>query len=137
MAPYQSSAQTPTPRENSTLVFPSDSALFAKNTGGGAFGASHQISPSPLPSMSCARLNVGTLMNRGSGLRIGKILGIPIYLHSTWVFIFAAITYVIPSQFKPQHPLWTNTQHWTVGALTTLPFFPPSPFPHPSHTALP
>ena len=62
-------------------------------------------------------------MNRGSGLRIGKILGIPIYLHSTWVFIFAAITYVIASQYKQQHPLWTDTQHWTVGVLTSLLFF--------------
>src|SRR5207302_7917149 len=62
-------------------------------------------------------------MNRGSGLRIGKILGIPIYLHSTWVFIFAAITYMIASQFKQQHPLWTDAQHWTVVVLTSLLFF--------------
>jgi Zn-dependent protease len=62
-------------------------------------------------------------MNRGSGLRIGRILGIPIYLHSTWVFIFAAITYIIASQFKQQHPLWTDTQHWTVGVVTSLLFF--------------
>jgi len=62
-------------------------------------------------------------MNRGSGLRIGKILAIPIYLHSPWVFIFAAITYVIASQYKQQHPLWTDTQHWTVGVLTSLLFF--------------
>jgi Zn-dependent protease len=62
-------------------------------------------------------------MNRGSGLRIGKILGIPIYLHSTWVFIFAAITYIIASQFKQEHPLWTDAQHWTVGVLTSLLFF--------------
>src|SRR6266704_2079950 len=86
--------------------------------------------------MSCARLNVGTLMNRGSGLRIGKILGIPIYLHSTWVFIFAAITYVIASQFKQQHPLWTNTQHWTVGVLTSLLFFASVLFHELSHSVV-
>jgi Zn-dependent protease/predicted transcriptional regulator len=62
-------------------------------------------------------------MNRGSGLRIGKILGIPIYLHSTWILIFAAITFFIASQFKQEHPLWTVTQHWTVGVLTSLLFF--------------
>src|SRR5713101_2127912 len=33
---------------------------------------------SPLPPTACATLKVQTLMNRGSGLRIGKILGIPI-----------------------------------------------------------
>jgi len=62
-------------------------------------------------------------MNRGSGLRIGKILGIPIYLHATWVFIFAAITYMIASQYKQEHPSWTEAQHWTVGVLTSLLFF--------------
>jgi len=53
-------------------------------------------------------------MNRASGLRIGKILGIPIYLHSTWVFIFAAITWIIASQYKRDHPSWTDTQHYAV-----------------------
>ena len=56
-------------------------------------------------------------------MRIGKIIGIPIYLHSTWVFIFAAITWIIASQFKQQHPLWSDTQHWAVGILTSLLFF--------------
>src|SRR5258707_11390679 len=59
-------------------------------------------------------------MNRGSGLRIGKILGIPIYLHSTWVFIFAAITYMMASRSKQEHPVWTDMQHWSVGVLTSL-----------------
>jgi Zn-dependent protease len=62
-------------------------------------------------------------MNRGSGLRIGKILGIPIYLHSTWVIIFAAITYIIAAQYRQEHPLWTDAQHWIVGILTSLLFF--------------
>ena len=75
-------------------------------------------------------------MNRGSGLRIGKILGIPIYLHSTWVFIFAAITYMIAAQFKQQHPLWTDTQHWTMGVLTSLLFFASVLFHELSHSAV-
>src|SRR5947207_14306516 len=75
-------------------------------------------------------------MNRGSGLRIGKILGIPIYLHSTWVFIFAAITYVIASQYKQQHPLWTDTQHWTLGVLTSVLFFAPVLFHEPAHSVV-
>jgi Zn-dependent protease len=75
-------------------------------------------------------------MNRGSGLRIGKILGIPIYLHSTWVFIFAAITYIIASQYKQQHPLWTDTQHWAVGVLTSLLFFASVLFHELSHSVV-
>jgi len=75
-------------------------------------------------------------MERGSGLRIGRILGIPIYLHSTWVFIFAAITWIIASEFKQQHPLWTNSQHWTVGILTSLLFFASVLFHELSHSAV-
>src|SRR6266849_1718486 len=75
-------------------------------------------------------------MNRGSGLRIGRILGIPIYLHSTWVFIFAAITFIIASQFKLQHPLWSDTQHWAVGVLTSLLFFASVLFHELSHSVV-
>ncbi|MCU1317815.1 MAG: Zinc metalloprotease, partial [Candidatus Acidoferrum typicum] len=75
-------------------------------------------------------------MNRGAGLRIGKILGIPIYLHSTWVFIFAAITYIIASQFNKEHPLWTDTQHWAVGVLTSLLFFASVLFHELSHSVV-
>lgn len=89
-----------------------------------------------LPSMSCARLTVRPPMNRGSGLRIGKILGIPIYLHSTWVFIFAAITYMIASQYKQEHPAWTDIQHWTVGILTSLLFFSSVVFHELSHSVV-
>src|SRR5260370_33593459 len=82
-----------------------------------------------LPLKSCARLTVRPPMNRGSGLRIGKILGIPIYLHPTWDFIFAAITYIIASQFRQEHPLWTDTQHWTICVLTSLLFLASVLFP--------
>jgi Zn-dependent protease len=75
-------------------------------------------------------------MNRGSGLRIGKILGIPIYLHSTWVIIFAAITFVIASQYKQEHPLWTDSQHWAVGVLTSLLFFASVLFHELSHSVV-
>jgi len=75
-------------------------------------------------------------MTPGSGLRIGKILGIPIYLHSTWVFIFAAITYIIALQFKQQHPLWSDTQHWAVGVLTSLLFFASVLFHELSHSVV-
>jgi len=56
-------------------------------------------------------------------MRIGKILGIPIYLHSTWIIIFAGITYSLAMQFGQEHPAWTPAQHWTVGVLTSTSFF--------------
>lgn len=62
-------------------------------------------------------------MPRNPGMRIGKILGIPIYLHSTWIIIFAGITYQLAMQFEVEHPRWSATQHWAVGFLTSVLFF--------------
>src|ERR1700692_562167 len=62
-------------------------------------------------------------MNPGSSLRIGRILGIPIYIHASWVIIFVLITMSLGAQFTAQHPQWTPTQHWSIGVLTSLLFF--------------
>ena len=56
-------------------------------------------------------------------MRIGKILGIPIFLHSTWVIIFAAITYSLAIQFEQQNPGWAPAQQWSVGVFTSVLFF--------------
>ncbi|HEY8716819.1 MAG TPA: site-2 protease family protein [Candidatus Acidoferrum sp.] len=58
-----------------------------------------------------------------SGLRIGRIFGIPIYLHPSWLLIFGLITYSLAMQFTQGHPQWSSTEHWTVGILTSLLFF--------------
>ncbi len=57
------------------------------------------------------------------GLKIGRILGIPIYLHASWVIIFFLITLSLAMQFTQEHPRWSATQHWTVGIVTSLLFF--------------
>jgi Zn-dependent protease/predicted transcriptional regulator len=57
------------------------------------------------------------------GMRIGKVLGIPIFLHSTWIIIFAAITYSLYEQFKLQNPGWPPAQQWSVGVFTSILFF--------------
>ena len=57
------------------------------------------------------------------GLKIGRILGIPIYLHASWVIIFFLITLSLAMQFTQEHPHWSATQHWTVGIITSLLFF--------------
>jgi len=58
-----------------------------------------------------------------SGLRIGRILGIPIFLHGSWFIIFALITFSLATQFAHLHPGWSKTQHWMVGIVTSLLFF--------------
>jgi Zn-dependent protease len=57
------------------------------------------------------------------GIKIATILGIPIYVDASWVFVFALITYTIGQQFAQLHPQWTGAQHWTLGVLTSLLFF--------------
>src|SRR5246127_6003556 len=57
------------------------------------------------------------------GLRIGRILGIPIYLHASWVIIFVLITMSLAMQFTQEHPQWPSVQHWSVGVATSLLFF--------------
>jgi Zn-dependent protease/predicted transcriptional regulator len=57
------------------------------------------------------------------GTRIVRILGIPIYLHSSWFIIFALITLSLGTQFTAQHPTWSPSQHWALGIITSLLFF--------------
>src|SRR6202040_2746416 len=57
------------------------------------------------------------------GVRIGRIFGIPIYLHPSWFIIFALITLSLRTQFTSQHPSWTSQQHWMLGIITSALFF--------------
>ena len=59
----------------------------------------------------------------GSGLRLGRALGVPIYLDTSWFVIFVLITLSLGTQFKYQHPGWSPAQHWTLGIVTSLLFF--------------
>jgi Zn-dependent protease/predicted transcriptional regulator len=62
-------------------------------------------------------------MPQAQGIRIGRILGIPIYIDLSWIIIFGLITYLISNQFGQSNPQWTMTQLWTLGAATSLLFF--------------
>jgi Zn-dependent protease len=71
-----------------------------------------------------------------SGFRIGSILGIPIYLHASWLLIFALITYSLSRQFTSLYPAWSATQGWTVGLLTSILFFASVLFHELSHSVV-
>jgi Zn-dependent protease/predicted transcriptional regulator len=62
-------------------------------------------------------------MAQSQGFRIGRVIGIPIYIDFSWIIIFGLITYMLSQQFNQQHPQWTTTEHWAVGILTSLLFF--------------
>lgn len=58
-----------------------------------------------------------------SGTHIGRIFGIPIYLHSSWFIIFLLITLSLSVYFAQHNPHWSRAQHWIVGIVTSLLFF--------------
>lgn len=71
-----------------------------------------------------------------SGMRLGRIFGIPIYIHTSWFIIFALITVTVAEQFKSQHPHWTVAQHWSVGLITSFLFFASVLFHELSHSVV-
>jgi Zn-dependent protease len=62
-------------------------------------------------------------MTPNGGFRIGRVFGIPIYVHSSWFIIFALITLSLRTQFNFQHPAWSPSQHWSLGVITSFLFF--------------
>jgi Zn-dependent protease len=71
---------------------------------------------------------------RSRGIRIGKLNGIPIFLHTSWFLIFALITFSLANEFADAHPEWTQTQHWGLGLITALLFFGSVVFHEMSHS---
>src|ERR1700721_2874953 len=58
-----------------------------------------------------------------SGFRLGRVLGIPIYVHPSWLIIFLLITITLGKQFAVMHPNWSQQQHWALGIITSILFF--------------
>lgn len=69
-----------------------------------------------------------------TGLPLGRIFGIPLYLHASWFIIFLLITLTLAMQFKSMHPKWTVEQHWFLGIATSLLFFASVVFHELSHS---
>lgn len=62
-------------------------------------------------------------MPTSPGFRIGRVFGIPIYVHSTWIFIFVLLTTSLVGQFAHEYSHWTSSQVWSVAIATSLLFF--------------
>jgi Zn-dependent protease/predicted transcriptional regulator len=58
-----------------------------------------------------------------SGLKIGRIFGIPIYLHASWFLIFALITLSIAGYYAQTYASWSEWQRWGLGVITSFLFF--------------
>jgi len=60
---------------------------------------------------------------RGRSIRIGKLLGIPIYVHSSWFFVFLLMVLLLRSGFAKSNAAWTNSQDLGLSVLTSIVFF--------------
>jgi len=60
---------------------------------------------------------------RRSGIKIGRVFGIPIFVHLSWFLIFALITYSLVAEYGARYPQWSGRQLVSLGLLTSLLFF--------------
>lgn len=57
-------------------------------------------------------------------LRIGKVMGIPIEINYTWLFIFGLIALTLSTSYFPAYyPSLSTLMHWILGFLATIIFF--------------
>jgi Zn-dependent protease len=63
------------------------------------------------------------LISQPQGIRIGRILGIPIYLDFSWILIFGLVTLSLALEFTKEFSTWSTAEHWGVGIATSLLFF--------------
>jgi Zn-dependent protease/CBS domain-containing protein len=59
-----------------------------------------------------------------SSFKLGRIAGIQIGIHYTWLLIFALVTWSLAQGYFPDNnPGWAETTYWLVGAVSALALF--------------
>jgi Zn-dependent protease len=59
----------------------------------------------------------------GASIRLGKILGIPIGVNYSWIFVFVLFIYLLGGQFDSLYPSWSSPHKWAIAVVTTILFF--------------
>ena len=61
----------------------------------------------------------------GAGsLRVARVLGIPIYVHFSWIVVFALFAWTLATNYFPdRYPELAATSHWARGLVASLLFF--------------
>ncbi len=75
-------------------------------------------------------------MSQTQGIRIGRILGIPIYLDFSWILIFGLVTVSLASKFKLEFAHSSEGEQWGLGIVTSLLFFASVVFHELAHSAV-
>jgi Zn-dependent protease/predicted transcriptional regulator len=71
-----------------------------------------------------------------TGFQIGRVFGIPIYLHASWFIIFFLITLLLVRQLPSEHANWSPPQYWALGIITSILFFASVVFHELSHSTV-
>jgi Zn-dependent protease len=58
-----------------------------------------------------------------SQIRLGRLFGVEIGLHYSWILIAALITLSLAAQFQTLHPEWARGAVWAASTLTSILFF--------------
>lgn len=59
-----------------------------------------------------------------SSLKLGRIRGIEIGVHYTWLIVFGLLTYSLAAGFLPSlYPGWSTAAYWVIGAIASLLLF--------------
>ncbi len=59
-----------------------------------------------------------------ANVKLGRIFGIPVGLHTSWFLIFALVTWSLAAGYFPaEYPALPRTTYWLLGALTSVLFF--------------
>lgn len=69
-----------------------------------------------------------------TGFRIGRLFGIPVYLHASWFIMFALITFWFAAVVKGQHAGWNPVQYWLLGIVISIIYFASIVFHELSHS---
>src|SRR6202162_5745579 len=73
---------------------------------------------------------------RKEGIEIGRIYGIPIFLHTSWFIIFGLIAFSFVSEFDALQLNIPTSRLWGLGLMTSLLFFGSLVFHEMSHSVI-
>ena len=60
----------------------------------------------------------------GSSIKIGRLFGVDIGVHWSWIFIFLIVTWSFATGvFDDFYPDWTDAQKWIGGGIVAIVFF--------------
>ncbi|GKS57067.1 peptidase M50 [Nitrospira sp.] len=63
-------------------------------------------------------------MLRSAGWQIGRILGIPILVHGSWLLVFAFVTWTLATAYLPSAlPGQTDLRYWAMGGMAAILLF--------------